>query len=189
MLQENHDISAFYRGASLKPVFFNTDDTIFIPKDDRMYPGPGRTWEFEASTMGWQTLNGTNLYVNRDVLSGNAFNRGATVKSAPWLYTDLSACKKLKVKLKNSSYANQMKIALYTRNEGAGFWTIDMDNINWDEQNWVTIPISANDTDFATYTIELTQFGNINKRLMQLAIKPIFNAFNGLWEIDEISIE
>lgn len=189
VLQENHDISACYRGASLKPVFFNGDGTIIVPANDRWYPGPGRPWRFEHSTMGWKALNGTNVYMNEGVLAGNISNRNATIVSATWLYTDTRECTRITVKMKNNSFATRMKVAIFTREMGPGFWRSHNKPVDWGKQEWITIPISSNDNDFVTYTIDLSRFRQVNERLMQVALQPAFDTYNGTWEIDEIVVE
>ena len=188
VLQENHDISAFYRGASLKPVFFNNDETILIPEDDRMYPEPGRPFEFKKSTMGWKALNGTNLAFYDGKLNGTVSEENATVQSAPWLYTDTSLCSKVSFKIKNNSDGNTLKFSIYTRNKSGDFWSTGTEPVDWGKQQWITIPISSNDDNFKTYTIELNKFEEINERLMQVAVQPIANTSSGTWEIDEIII-
>ena len=189
VLQENHDISAFYRGASLKPVFFNTDGTIRIPKTDRWYPGPGRPFKFENSTMGWKSLGGTSVYYNNGVLAGNITAPKAIVESAPWLFNETKNLNHITLKLKNHSYATQLRIALVTRNLDENFWREATAPVNWQAQQWLTIPISANDIDFKTYTIPLSSFKPLRERLMQIAIQPATNTYNGIWEIDEILIK
>ncbi|MEM9340173.1 MAG: family 43 glycosylhydrolase [Bacteroidota bacterium] len=189
VLQENHDISAFYRGASLKPVFFNEDGTIRIPKSDRWYPGPGRSFHFKNSTMGWKALRGTNVYMSDGKLTGNVSEPKALVQSASWLYTDTQGCTKVTIKLRNRSYASFLKIALFTRNKGGSFWREATEPVKWEEQDWVTLPISSNDTEFKTYEISLSRFKEINEKLMQLAIQPAANTYNGTWEIEEIRVE
>ncbi len=126
VLQENHDISAFFRGASLKPVFFNEDGTVIIPEDDRMFPGPGRPWRFENSTMGWKALRGTNVYMKEGVLAGNINEPNAIIASAPRLYTDTRNCSKISITIKNNSYATRIRVAIVTRNEGGDFWTLQV---------------------------------------------------------------
>ncbi|WP_282036302.1 family 43 glycosylhydrolase [Saccharicrinis aurantiacus] len=189
VLQENHDISAFYRGASLKPVFFNEDGTIRIPKSDRFYPGPGRTFHFENSTMGWKALNGTSIYMNDGKLSGKISEPKALLTSAPVLFTPMDGCTKVIIKIRNQSYADRLKISLATRNKGQDFWSSAANPVNWDEQEWINIPISANDTEFKTYEIKLSQFKDIKDRLLQVAVQPAVNTYNGTWEIEEIIIE
>ncbi|BAX81089.1 family 43 glycosylhydrolase [Labilibaculum antarcticum] len=189
VLQENHDISAFYRGASLKPVFFNQDESIYIPKYDRMYPAPGRPFEFKNSTMGWKAVNGTNLVFKEGILSGNIKQKNAVIQSAPWLYTDTRICSKVSFKIKNNSDAKELKFAIYTRNQGHEFWTKGTEPIGWNKQQWLTIPISSNDSDFVTYSIDLSQFKEVNERLMQIALQPAADTNSGSWEIDEIMIK
>lgn len=189
VLQENHDISAFFRGASLKPVFFNENNTIRIPKDDQWFPGPGRQWEFNKSTMGWKALNGSNIFMNKGILSGIVEDRKATIVSAPWLYTNTEECSKITIKFKNSTYARRMRLSIFTRDEGEDFWETNIETIDWTKQEWVTVPITSNDKDQKVYTINISKFQNVKKRLMQLAIQPAFDTYNGKWEIDSITIE
>ncbi len=189
VMQENHDISAFYRGASLKPVFFNEDGTIIIPKDDRWYPGPGRAFRFQKSIMGWEALKGTNLNIKDGILYGEITENNALVESASWLYTDTKGCKEISIKLRNNSDATHLKIAIFTRDMKGDFWTECLKPVNWDAQEWIAIPIKANDNKFRNYTIKLSEFTEINEKLMQIAIKPAADANCGTWEIDELIIE
>ena len=189
VLQENHDISAFYRGASIKPVHFNSDGTIKIPPSDRWYPGPGRPFQFTKSTMGWKALNGTSLYMNNGSLAGEIYEPKAIVQSAPWLYTSTEGLSKITIKMRNQTSAVGLKIALYTRNIGEDFWKNSTEQVNWDKQEWVNIPISSFDSDFKTYTINLSEFKNVGNKLMQIGLQPAYNTYNGIWEIDEIIVE
>ena len=190
VLQENHDISAFYRGASLKPVNFNEDGTVIIPKDDTMYPEPGRPFEFKNSTMGWKALNGTTAEFKEGKLTGIISEKNAIIRSAPWLYTDTRLCSKVTFKVKNNSAAKEMKFSIFTRDENENeFWTVRTEPVNWDKQQWITIPISSNSNEFKTYTIELNQFKQVNNRLMQVAFQPAANVASGSWEIEEIRVE
>ncbi|WNJ17336.1 family 43 glycosylhydrolase [Pontibacter sp. G13] len=189
VLQENHDISAFYRGASLKPVFFHEDGTIIIPENDRWFPGPGRPFRFERSTMGWRSLDGSTIDMQEGKLTGTLQAAGATVVSAPWLYTDLQACSQITVKLKNASPATQMEISIFSRNQGADFWRTQTDEIDWTQQTWITYPIEAHDPDFRSYTLSLEEFPDLRQRLMQVGLRPATNASEGTWEIEEIVIE
>ena len=190
VLQENHDISAFYRGASLKPVFFNEDDTILIPEDDRWYPAPGRPFKFQTSTMGWKSPDSSStVNFENGKLVGSVNKEDAIIESAPWLYTDSRLCSKVTFIIKNNSDATEMKFAVHTRNREKGFWKLGTEAVNWTEKQWVSIPIKANDKNFSTYTIELSQFNEVNERIMQVALQPLANTNDGSWEIEEIVIE
>ncbi len=190
VLQENHDTSAFYRGISLKPIFFNADGSIIIPPDDRMFPGPGRMWDFNRSTMAWRAVDGTTLYRSADgALSGEVTKNNAIIESAAWLYTLAEECSKVKITIKNNSYASQLRIAIDSRNQGAGFWNSGTGKKDWKKEQWVIIPIESNSNEYRTYTIPLSKFGDIKERIMQVALQPIANTYNGTWSIDEISIE
>lgn len=188
VLQENHDISAFYRGASLKPVFFNEDGTVRVPKSDRMYPAPGRPFEFFKSTMGWQGVKGTDLTFKNGVISGTITEKEALVTSAPWLYTESKLCSSMSFKIKNNTNATSLKIALYSRDKGRNFWSMTKP-VDWKQQEWIEIPISANDDVFKTYHLKLSRFKNIKGRIMQVGIQPAIQATSGTWTIDEIIIE
>lgn len=189
VLQENHDISAFYRGASLKPVFFNEDGSIRIPKNDRFYPGPGRAFSFDLSTMGWKALNGTNLYMSDGSLAGIIKEPKALVQSAPVLYTPMEGCTKVVIRLRNKSYANHLKISLATRDKGGDFWSSAANPIDWSKEQWISVPISSNDSEFQTYEISLSKFKEIKDRLLQVAVQPAVNTYNGTWEIEEVVIQ
>ncbi|MGY6647491.1 family 43 glycosylhydrolase [Wenyingzhuangia sp. IMCC45574] len=188
VLHENHDISAFYRGASLKPVFFNEDETIRVPKSDRMYPAPGRPFQFINSTMGWRAVKGTDLVFKNGIISGNITEKKALITSAPWLYTESKLCSKISFEIKNNTSATSLKIAIYSRDKGSDFWSMT-DPVDWTQQEWVTIPISANDKEFKTYHLNLSKFTNIKERIMQIGIQPAENTNSGLWQIEEVIIE
>lgn len=190
VIQENHDISAFYRGASLKPVKFKEDGRIIVPEDDSMYPAPGRPFEFNNSTMGWKALNGTDANFNEGKLTGTIYKENAVVRSAPWLYTDTRLCSKVTFKVKNKSAAKKMKFSIFTRNKKEkDFWRVGTNPVDWSKQQWVTIPISSYNKCFVTYSIKLSEFNNIKNRLMQVAFQPAADVASGTWEIEEIRIE
>ena len=189
VLQENHDLSGIHRGASLKPVFFNGDGTIIVPPDDRWFPGPGRPWRFERSSMLWKSTGGTSLYWNNGILGGNLSRPGAIIQSPSWLFTDTEECSEIQIRMKNSSFATRMRIAIFTRDTGKGFWQSATEAVDWDEQEWITVPISSNDMDFVTYTLPLSSFREVNEKLMQVAVQPAVDTWNGTWEIDEIVVK
>ncbi|MCW2120313.1 family 43 glycosylhydrolase [Flavobacterium sp. 7A] len=190
VLQENHDISAFYRGASLKPVNFNADETIIVPKDDRMYPSPGRPFEFKNSTMGWSAVNGTTTSFKDGKLIGTLSSKNAMVQSAPWLYTSSKNCSKITINIKNNSTATTLKLAVFSRDEKENnFWANGTGQVDWKKQQWVEIPISKNDSKFKSYTINLSQFQKVKNRLMQIALQPTVNASYGNWEIEDVMID
>ena len=189
VLQENHDISAFYRGISLKPIFFKEDDTILVPADDRMYPGPGRSWEFDKSVMGWYSINGTSIYRSPEgALGGMVDYKNATIVSAPWLCTSSSDCSSIRIKLKNNTYASKLRISIFSRDKGNNFWQSFTNPVDWNKQKWITIPIKPNTDDYIEYDIPLNKF-DLKELIMQLALQPTSDTFNGDWSIDYILIK
>ena len=190
VLQENHETSAFYRGISLKPVFFDEHDAVIIPPDDGMFPGPGRKWDFERSPMAWRAVKGSTVYRTKDgALGGEVSENQATIESAAWLYTLSEECSTISIRIKNNSHAGRMRIAIDSRDYGKGFWNTGSGKKDWTKEPWVTVPIESNCDEFRTYTIPLSKFGHLKERIMQVAIQPLFDTFNGSWEIDEIVIE
>lgn len=190
VLQENHDISAFFRGISLKPVYFKDDNTIYVPTTDRMYPGPGRRWDFKLSTMGWKSLKNTTLVKGMDdVLKGTLIDSGAVIVSAPWLCTLSSECKSIKIRMKNLSMSNKLRISLFTRDKGKNFWTSFNSPVDWNAQEWITVNIKDNSVDYETYEINLSKFSNIKEYIMQVALMPLVDVEKGKWIIDYILID
>lgn len=190
VMQENHDISAFYRGASLKPVNFNDDGTVIVPKDDRWYPQPGRPFEFKNSTMGWQVIQGAELAFKDGKLIGNVSEKNAIIRSAPWLYTDARLCSEISVKIKNLSDAETLKLAVHTRNEKTkNFWSVNTKENDWSKKQWVSTPIQPNSSEFLTYTIKLSDFSEVKNRIMQIALQPLSDVSSGKWEIEEVIIK
>ncbi len=189
VLQENHDTSALYRGISLKPVFFNKDDSIIVPKDDRMYPAPGRQWDFTDNAKAWTAANGTTLaHTSKGAIEGRVSAKGATIASAAWLFTLSEVCSEITIKIKNNSDATELKLTLDSRDEGRGFWNSNGGEKDWSTMSWVTIPIKPNSDKYRSYTVSLDQFADVKERIMQLAIQPAADAASGEWSIDEIII-
>jgi len=217
VVQENHDISACYRGISLKPIEFNPDGTIIVPSDDACYPGPGRSWDFRASIMGWKAVSGTTINwvkpknetdnssiianVNKNIalngkISGTLSDEKALIHSAFWLYTDYKECKTLSVSLRNETDANIMEVAIIDRNEGNEFWRRGNTEPNWNSLYWIKVPIIAHSeanmkssNGYKTYTIDLTNIPNRKDKIMQVAIRPASNASSGKWSIRSVKIK
>ncbi|MFR9651854.1 MAG: family 43 glycosylhydrolase [Rikenellaceae bacterium] len=188
VLQENHETSAFFRGISLKPVFFNEDDTIIIPDDDRFFPGPGRAWHFDQSTMFWSGVEGTEVERRDGAIGGEIDALGATIESAAWLYTLGKECNEITIRIKNNTPATTLRVAIDSRNEGRGFWNTGKGKKNWSEEQWAEIEIKSNSNRYRSYTIPLSNL-EIKDRMMQVAIQPAADADSGSWEIDKIVIE
>lgn len=189
VMQENHDISSCYRGVTLKPIHFNKDGSIIVPEDDTFYPGPGRQWDFKTSIMGWKPVNdATCEWDGKDMIYGTVSAKKATVRSAPWLYTDYKKCSTLSVTIKNDSPATEMEVAVFDR-VSAKFWQEGNREPDWNSLTWTTVPVKAQSKDFETYTIDLTKIPNRKARVMLVAVRPASNATTGKWAISDITMK
>ncbi|MRT91971.1 family 43 glycosylhydrolase [Ancylomarina sp. 16SWW S1-10-2] len=187
VVTENKDISLFYRGVSLKPLFFNEDGTIDVPDDDADYPNIGRDWTFKHSKMGWNSLSGGTLDWKVGSVSGNI--EGHTViESSNWLITDLTKCKHLVLQLKNNSRSTQARISLALFNPKKGkYWSNP--EIDWSQETQYDLDISSNDTDFKEYQIDLSQNMNLKSSLKRIRIEPALGVNTGSWEIKYIGFK
>ncbi|MCL7754591.1 family 43 glycosylhydrolase [Polaribacter sp. Z022] len=189
VIMENKDISLFYRGVSLKPLYFNEDGTIKIPKGDKEYPHDGRTWTFSHSEMGWKTVKGPHLEWNKNGSIKGKVSKNTTIESSMWLLTNLTNYHTLEIKLKNQSEATQARVSIasYDIEKGKRFW---LDNkIYWEKEQSVFIDIVPNSNEFLSYTIDLSKVENLKTFLKQLRIEPAVREKKGSWEIEYISIK
>ncbi|WP_242121703.1 family 43 glycosylhydrolase [Aestuariivivens sediminicola] len=185
-LMENKDIGLFYRGVSLKPIFFNDNGTIKIPENDQVYPYNGRLFAFENTRMGWHAISGTDLKWHQDgYISGN-INGNAIIESAPWLITDLEKNKKLVFKIKNKSKATKARIILSSINATKGFFK--RPEINWDDETKIEINIVPNSNVFKEYTIDLETYPQLKSMLKRIRIEPALGVKKGYWEIEYLNI-
>ncbi|MFI3323026.1 MAG: family 43 glycosylhydrolase [Rikenellaceae bacterium] len=188
VVQENKDVSLFYRGIALKPIYFDRDGTILLSHDDIDYPGVGRNWTFEVSQMGWRSVSGTELEHNtkNKTISGTVSGNVA-LESATWLLNSMEPLKKVKVSLKNGTSATKLKVAIatYTPVKGTAFWSDP--EIDWNSQPSTTIEIKSNSKEFIEYEIAIPK-ENLADFLKTIRIEPTVGATSGKWEINRISI-
>lgn len=184
VLQENKDISLFYRGVMLKPVLFNEDKTIRVPGDDSGYPAGGRTWNFDRSAMGWRAVSGTSLNwgpsgVIRGDVSGNA-----VIRNAVWGGALLTQNKTILIRLRNRTPATQARISVASFDSSEKrFWAHP--DVDWNaESQSVTFDINPNDPDFTDYVLDLSSLSGLKSNTKQIQIEPALGAKSGSWEID-----
>ncbi|MFR9651819.1 MAG: family 43 glycosylhydrolase [Rikenellaceae bacterium] len=184
-IQENHETNAFYRGVQLQPLYFNEDGTIKLPEYNFEYPLPERHYTFEHSTMGWSGKGGTTLSREGQRIVGEVSEEGAIIASVPHLHTPIHLCKDITIRVKNSSAAKGLKIALYTYDFDKGFTKLNPNVVDWSTQEWVSASINSG---WQEITIPISQFKNCQKNLHQIAIQPIADVAEGEWEIDYIKL-
>lgn len=188
-LLENKDISLFYRGVSIKQLQFNQNGTILIPKDDKIHPLNGRSWDFNLSSMGWRSVEGTTFKWNsRKSISGKLNGYSASIESARWLMTDIKKYSTLIIHLKNNTNAVKAKVLIASHNLKGSFWKQNKP-VNWSDSVKVDFEISSNDTKFKKYKINLSDSVNLKDVLERIKIYPALNVAKGTWEINKISIE
>lgn len=189
VVQENKDLSLFYRGISLKPIAFNPDGTIIVPDSDYDYPGKSRQWCFSNSEMGWRAVDATTLAWNEKGQSivGEVTDCGAAIESCTWLLNATLPFTQLTVTIKNNTPATQMKayIASYSKPKGK-FW--EHPEVAWENEWSKTVAISPHSDEFITYTFDI-EAGSLEDILKTIRIEPITDVTNGEWEITDITIE
>ncbi|WP_111707836.1 family 43 glycosylhydrolase [Lutibacter citreus] len=187
-LLENKDISLFYRGISIKPLYFNEDGTLNIPRDDTSYPANGRKWDFDISEMGWHSVEGSNLIWNKNKSIKGEILGNTTIESSRWLLTDLKKHDTLVLRLKNKSAATKAMVSLASYTSKGAFWKNNKP-LNWEKAVNIEIEITANDINFKEYLINLEEYPELEVQLERLRITPALGVKEGSWEIDKISIE
>jgi len=184
---ENKDISLFYRGVSLKPLYFNEDGTLNIPDSDKNFPPNGRSWSFKNSRMGWRAITGTNVQWHKSGKITGEISGHAVIESSVWLLTELDKHQTLTLRIKNNSTAKQAKILIASVNPKGAFWKTP--EIDWKKQDTILIDLKPNAADFQEYTIDLSKLPNLKKMLKRIRIEPAIGVSKGNWEIEYLDIK
>ncbi|VGO18869.1 family 43 glycosylhydrolase [Pontiella sulfatireligans] len=186
MLTENNDIGYFFRGISLKPLFFNEDGTVIIPPDDMKYPGARRDWTFEHAAIAWQAVQGTTLEWDKAAKSIKGEISGyAVIQPNLCLMNEAKNMTTFRIRLKNQTAAKQAKVTIVTGETGRDWRSAKID---WDAAYSVVFDLSDNHEDFVDYKIQLDNFG-FDRLLKTVRIEPALGVEEGSWEIDSIGIE
>jgi len=187
VVHEHHDISMFYRGIMLKPMYFNADGTVNLKSDFTFPLGGGRKWNFDNSRMGWRSASGTQVqWNNSGTIQGKVSGIRPIIESANWASTNTEG-RDLKIRIKNNTYASKLKLsfALF-KTDIERFWSYP--EINWLEEASIEIHLTPNSLKFVTYTLPLKSVKNLPAHLKRLRIE-FLDADAGDWEIDYIRIE
>lgn len=187
-IQENHETNAFYRGVQLRPLYFNKDNTVYIPEHNYEYPLPGRIYDFKYSTQGWRSEKGTKVErENSPYIHGKVNEKGAIIASTPFLHTPIYLCKEIMISITKMSNAKEMKVAFYSYGDGIRYTREAPQRVDWSKQEWVIVPLSNKKEQ--TITIPFTKFKKANKFLHQIAIQPIADIEKGAWRVNEVIIK
>ena len=189
-MQENHETNAFYRGVQIRPLYFNDDNTIYIPEVNWEYPLPGRSYEFTHSTQGWDNEKGTTVNRNESPihLYGKTESKGAIIASKPFLHTPLYLCENVKIVTKRVSESNSIKLALNGYDYSTGFTKRAPQKVDWDKEEWISVDVKETD-DWQEIVIPLSQFKTRNKFLHQIAVQPVPGLDNADWIIKSVIVE
>ncbi|MCL7764017.1 family 43 glycosylhydrolase [Polaribacter sp. Z014] len=189
-IQENHETNAFYRGVQMRPLYFNEDNTVYIPKNNFEYPLPGRIYDFKHSTQGWRSEKGTSLIRNEEsaYIYGKSEVAGAIVASTPFIHTPIYLCKQVKIVVKNVSGSSSIKLALNGYDDPTRFTRVAPQKVDWNKEEWVEVPLKKTD-EWQEVTIPLTQFKTGKKYLHQLALQPTPNLVNADWVLKSVIVE
>ncbi len=187
VVQENKDISLFYRGISLKRLTFDDEGLVIVPEDDMDYPGDGRSYDYEVGQMGWRALEGTTLEWSRrnKSLVGN-ISGNASIQSAMWLVRDTDSYSKIKLRMKNPSNAKAAKVYVSTITPKGKFWADP--NIDWDKEQSYTIELEPRSKGSVEYEVFIPK-GTLEPMLKALRIDPAVGIEKGKWEIEYFSID
>lgn len=187
VVHEHHDISMFYRGIMLKPMYFNSDGTVNLKSDFSFPIGGGRKWNFDNSRMGWRSVSNTNVqWDNLGIIQGEIAGIKPIIESANWATTNTKG-RDLKIRIKNNTGASKLKLSFALFKTGIKrFWSYP--EINWLEEASVKIDVTPNNTEFVTYTLPLKSVENMPAKLKRLRIE-FLDVDSGNWEIDYIRIQ
>lgn len=187
VIHENDDINPFYRGIGLQPLYFKEDGTIYLAQKRAVHPGEGENYNFTVSTMGWCALKGTTMeWNNKGFIEGVVSEYDAMIGSAVFLWNDMAKLKEISFDLTNDSDAQCASIGLATVKYEPWFWTVYSGEVKSEDCVFIDVPIKKGSQ---TISIPLSDFGNLNERLMQIRIKPTKNAVSGKWKIDNIILK
>ncbi len=193
-LQEQHETNAFYRGVQLRPLYFNDDDTVFIPEHNWEYPLPGRDYDFTHSRMGWRCEGGgTDVeWVGNDAdilkgyITGEVTKQGAIVTSVPFIHTPVYLCENIYITLDNLSGAKELQFAMYSYEEYKGYVQKSPKTVDWESQEWVSVPLKRGVQEVV---IPLSKFATMSNYAHQFAIRPMADRSSGEWKIDRVLVK
>lgn len=186
VVHEHHDISMFYRGIMLKPLYFNEDGTVDLAHDFGFPLGGGRLWNFDNSRMGWRSATGTQVeWSEQGTIKGTLAGR-SIIESANWASTD-TAGRSLDLRIRNRTGASQLKLSFAEFDTSRErFWSYP--SINWLEEAAVVINIASDRSEFQDYRLDLAKVAGMPGTLKRLRIE-FLGAESGDWEIDHIRIQ
>lgn len=189
-IQENHETNAFYRGVQVRPIYFNEDSTVYIPKRNFEYPMPGRIYNFKYSTQGWRSEKGTKVkrHVSPVYLYGQSDCRGAIIASTPFLNTPIYLDKEVKIVTKCLSGNKILRLALNGYDDPTQFTRVAPKKVDWNKEEWVRAILKESD-DWQEIVISLSDFKTRKKYLHQIAIQPIPDEANAEWFIKSVIVE
>ncbi|MFI3289149.1 MAG: family 43 glycosylhydrolase [Rikenellaceae bacterium] len=194
-LQEQHETNAFYRGVQLRPIYFNEDDTVYIPEENWEYPLPGRDYDYTHSRMGWRCEGGGTEVewvsggkdITKGYITGKVDRKGAIITSVPFIHTPIHLCKEFTIDLDNRSGAKMLRMALYTYSKDLKPYTRKApQQVDWSAEEWITIPLEKG---VQRLTIPTDRFTNCGDYLHQIAIQPMADLDSGEWAIDHILLK
>ncbi|MEM6814659.1 MAG: family 43 glycosylhydrolase, partial [Bacteroidota bacterium] len=186
VIHEHHDISIFYRGVMLKPMYFHPDGTVDLKSDFTVPLGGGRKWDFDHSRMGWRSASGTQVeWTNSGTVKGDITTERPIIESANWASSETKG-RTLELRIKNRTAATKLKLSFAAfRTNVPRFWSYP--EINWLEEPFIEIDIAPNSSKFMDYSLPLNTVGNIPAKLKRLRIE-FLHVDSGEWEIDFIRI-
>ena len=189
-IQENHETNALFRGVQLRPLYFNEDSTVYIPRVNWEYPLPGRAYTFENSTQGWKNENGTAVKrnANEAYIFGKTKTKGEIITSLTLLHTPIHLCENVKIVLKNIPGVDSIKLALNRYGDGARWQKQVPRVVDWSKEEWVSAAVQPTG-EWQEIIIPLSKFKAKRTYLHQIALQPASNKVNAEWLISSVVIE
>lgn len=138
---------------------------------------------FSEDYVGWQFYGNPPVNIkgfcwgNGGFGGGTITDRNSSITSDASRGINISECKIIKVRMKNSTSGNKGKF----------YFVTDADR-KWDESKSMIFKIVPNDTRYREYTIDLKNIKGWTGTLNQLKYSPSIDAVSGTFSIDYIRI-
>lgn len=194
---EMKDFGLFYRGCEFRPLYFGEDGLIdWTASGGVETEPPGRSWDFQRSTMGWRAVEGR---ASSRPLSGSGYDgawpststlewvtgggiRGTgRMESCLFPLANLEVCKRFRIRLKNESAATDAQLQFAVRTEEP-CWFFNP-AVEWRAENTVSFPIRPHDRQFRDYEVDLSKHPGWRLDLKKLALLP-----GERWAIERMEI-
>ncbi len=177
----------FYRGTGLKPIYFDENGKISIPKSEIPY-NPTTTFEF--SEQGWCAEEGTTSSWNRKgYIEGKIKAKDAYISSIPYVRGNTKS-KFITFDFVNKTDSKRLRVTAssYTAEAVRDFYK-NISPIDWENTPYVDVEVKPNSSEVQQVKIDISKFGELEASFRQIRIEPAPDASKGKWIIDNITIK